>query len=1067
MLLRLKYLAFLIIAGFLVAGTGIFAETVNYTYDDMNRLIKVKYGDGTVVEYEYDKAGNRTKQKTTVSDTTPPTVTATSPSNGATGVAVDATISATFSEAVDSSTLNTSTFTLRGGVTGTVSYNSDTNTATFKPASNLNYATTYTATITTGVKDIGGNSISSNYTWSFTTIKKPDTSAPVGSVSINEGAAYTTVTGVTLTLSATDDAGVAGYYVSESSSTPSASASGWTGVTSAASYNGSVSYILSSGDGTKTVYVWYKDDAPNVSSAASDTIVLDANSPTVTITSPTSDSAYTATSGTINLGGSASDSTSGISSVTWSSDKGSSGTASGTTSWTVSGISLSSGNNVITVMAKDGAEKTATDALTVTYSTPITTPTPLRPSPSPTPTPVASPTPTVKPTQSPTPSPKPTSTPAPTAVPTQTQRPTPTASPSPLPSPTPSPMTSPTPTDGTINNWTWTNRTSGTTNALNGVTYGNGQFIAVGNNGTIITSPDGITWTTRTSGTSNGLLGIVYGNGQFIAVGNSSTILTSPDGVNWTTRSSGTSIPILSAITFGDGHYVVTGWKSWGDNTILTSTDGINWTGKMVGAWATTIDGVTYGNGLFVAVGGGWNAGRIWTSADSVNWTERTSLGSWADHLLGITYGNGLFVTVGSWNGNALATSTDGINWTRRTTGSSKTLHGVTYGSGYFIIVGNSGTILSSPDGINWTTRTSGTSNGLGDVTYGDRQFIAVGNSGTILTLTTSSGDTSPTPTPSPAPSPSPTSKATPSPTPAASPSPSPSPSPTPIVIGNRTIETSVFKIAWDSTCPDMITSIIYKPFSKTQNITNITWSGSLGEFSGEGRPFVTKDSRGSWTAYLVKGSAKQTVKVITESKNGTKVPIKTEYLIEEGGQQIKMAREFYFSQISGNSSNWEPHVIRAYPRNKFTSYMYPSTSGKSITGSPEESGKLHSDWDGTWAVVEAPSTQLHILLKIDKKTNLSLSGLWTDKDAWSSTSWIYPAISSPTGGAYTTDSSVSITYDFQVGSLVIPTPTPTSSPTSSPIPSPTSKETPSPVVSPTPSPMVYIIANTNTIRCY
>ena len=171
-------------------------------------------------------------------------------------------------------------------------------------------------------------------------------------------------------------------------------------------------------------------------------------------------------------------------------------------------------------------------------------------------------------------------------------------------------------------------------------------------------------------------------------------------------------------------------------------------------------------------------------------------------------------------------------------------------------------------------------------------------------------------------------------------------------------------------------------------------------------------------------------MKVITESKNGTKVPVKTEYLIEGDSQQIKVTREFYFSQVSSTSSDWEPHVIRAYPRDKFTSYTYPSTSGKSITGSPEEYGTLHSDWDGTWAVVEALSTQLHILLEINKKSNLDLSGLWTDKDAWSSTSWIYPAISSPSGGSYTTDGSVSITYYFQVGSLVIPTPTLTPSPT-------------------------------------
>ena len=197
-----------------------------------------------------------------------------------------------------------------------------------------------------------------------------DAAAPSGSISINSGASYTNSTNVTLTLSATDSVGVTGYYVSDSSATPSSSASGWTSVTSTTSYSGSVSYTISSGDGGKTIYVWYKDSTGNVSSAASDSITLDTTTPSVSITSPTTSTTYTTTSNTISLGGSASDSSSGISEVTWSNSKGGSGTASGTASWTISGISLSTGDNVITVTTKDGAGNSGTDTITVTYNAP-------------------------------------------------------------------------------------------------------------------------------------------------------------------------------------------------------------------------------------------------------------------------------------------------------------------------------------------------------------------------------------------------------------------------------------------------------------------------------------------------------------------------------------------------------------------------------------------------------------------------------------------------------------------------------------------------------------------------
>jgi hypothetical protein len=81
----------------------------------------------------------------------------------------------------------------------------------------------------------------------------------------------------------------------------------------------------------------------------------------------------------------------------------------------------------------------------------------------------------------------------------------------------------------------WTEQTLGTNNWLEGVTYGNGLFVAVGKNGTILTSPDGVNWTERTSPAKAGLNGVTYGNGLFVAVGRDvgsysdyGTILTSP-----------------------------------------------------------------------------------------------------------------------------------------------------------------------------------------------------------------------------------------------------------------------------------------------------------------------------------------------------------------------------------------------------------------------------------------------------------------------------------------------------------------------------------------------------------
>jgi hypothetical protein len=75
---------------------------------------------------------------------------------------------------------------------------------------------------------------------------------------------------------------------------------------------------------------------------------------------------------------------------------------------------------------------------------------------------------------------------------------------------------------------TWTQRASVADNGLYGVTYGNGLFVAVGDVGTILTSPNGVRSTEQASGTSNSLYGVAYGNGTFVAVGEDGAILTSP-----------------------------------------------------------------------------------------------------------------------------------------------------------------------------------------------------------------------------------------------------------------------------------------------------------------------------------------------------------------------------------------------------------------------------------------------------------------------------------------------------------------------------------------------------------
>jgi methionine-rich copper-binding protein CopC len=115
-------------------------------------------------------------------DATAPTVTSTNPASAAIGVAINSKIAATFSEALDPATITAASFTVTGpgatSVAGTITYAAVGTTATFAPASQLALNTTFTATLTTGITDLAGNALASDFVWSFTTGATTDTTAP-------------------------------------------------------------------------------------------------------------------------------------------------------------------------------------------------------------------------------------------------------------------------------------------------------------------------------------------------------------------------------------------------------------------------------------------------------------------------------------------------------------------------------------------------------------------------------------------------------------------------------------------------------------------------------------------------------------------------------------------------------------------------------------------------------------------------------------------------------------------------------------------------------------------------
>jgi hypothetical protein len=263
---------------------------------------------------------------------------------------------------------------------------------------------------------------------------------------------------------------------------------------------------------------------------------------------------------------------------------------------------------------------------------------------------------------------------------------------------------------------------------LLGVSYAKGLWVTVGEQGTILTSSDGSNWVQQVSGTTRRLRAITYGNGQFLAVGGdaapplaSRVVLASNDGTNWSTLHYVTGEVSLSAVAYAKGNYVAL--ASGFSSDILSSTNGSNWIVRAT--VAGVMSGVIYATNMFVAAGN-----TIQTSPDGITWTERLTA---SQSLRGITYGKGKFVAVGDATPSLFVTSNDGTNWLSATPISVGNLKSVSYGNGYYVAVGGGGAVVSSADAITWTNRLSAVSSFLRFSTHGPANFVTVADGGVVL----------------------------------------------------------------------------------------------------------------------------------------------------------------------------------------------------------------------------------------------------------------------------------------------------------------------------------------------
>jgi hypothetical protein len=322
----------------------------------------------------------------------------------------------------------------------------------------------------------------------------------------------------------------------------------------------------------------------------------------------------------------------------------------------------------------------------------------------------------------------------------------------------------------------WSNYSpSGVTDAIWCVTYANGTFAAVTDQGNLLTSSNGLNWSSQSINAGTWLVSIAYGDGKWVVVGNNGTIMASSDLKIWTQAAAVTNNKLNGVI------YARALWVAVGDaGTIVTSADAQNWilqppvpgvTGYLHGLTLTT----NVGNilGLETIPTGVWICGANGVIVEGFVGTGPSPTAGFFPYA---TLGSGMFppnppegnleaiLTAPQPNSNESQTFVGAgqgtLFYTKVILGLGTVLHseiegfstsptvlpnvdfrGLTYGNGYYVAAGENGTIYRSNDGINWLQSYSGDSPStlstanLFSVAYSPllQRFVATGANGTIL----------------------------------------------------------------------------------------------------------------------------------------------------------------------------------------------------------------------------------------------------------------------------------------------------------------------------------------------
>lgn len=297
----------------------------------------------------------------------------------------------------------------------------------------------------------------------------------------------------------------------------------------------------------------------------------------------------------------------------------------------------------------------------------------------------------------------------------------------------------------------WTRVQTGFTTWLSDVAYGNGRFVAIGDNGLLVTSVDGLDWQSLTSPTQSQVYDIVWipEQARFVAAGGFGTVLESPNGLQWSMETIPDLTTRIFTVTGNSDRTVVAG-----EQVVFTqsfSSEPTSWINQMdetksfPASFWTYYSALPVGDSILLGGKSGVLIEGFWSDqTQEETWLhlDQAMIRPWFWDLKSL---GDIIFAVG--NQSSIASSVNGIDWTQEFPPAAienEFLMGIEGNRSTLVAAGTAGTLLYSKNqdetgesldtlGIEWDQAVSGTTSDLQGIGLFNNQFIVTGDLGTIL----------------------------------------------------------------------------------------------------------------------------------------------------------------------------------------------------------------------------------------------------------------------------------------------------------------------------------------------